>query len=711
MNARSLTVTASDSPRVLRVLLAALAALALACATALAGSAPALAAGCLNEKGESNEAVRAEANSTQLAQCRAYELVSPQYTAGVGVSWGIGAGSAPDGEAAQFMSVGGFAGAGNNYAFNWYIARRGKEGWKTSWVGLPATVIQGEPEGTNISFDLTKGLMREHSFNEVKDSLFVSDDLAAAPVFSLAEPTGFREIPGEQRELVGVTGLKVIPENIGEVVGGNPDFSHVVIGQPIGKVERLYDLAGVGGPAPEPSPRIVNIVPGTKESVLPGTSGLGASQGVGAGSQFHAISNDGSEIFFTSAGVSYVRVNQSRTLPLGGGFFAASEDGSKVFVGSGGLYMDVIDSEPGHEGVTRKITIARNAQSNIYLRSSDDGSHVYFDSTGVLAANENENNEKAVLGAHNLYVYDTVTEKAAFIAQALPGTNANGLFEAQVNGCPSRELGESGEPGCEGGRFFVFATTAKITPDDTSGAQQVFEYDAGSGSHPPTLVRVSIGEGGYADNGNEGATGASIVAPEYAPTSAAKATALAEDSTRALSDDGSTVVFETARALSPRAVNGLADVYEYHEGRVGLISTGHSLTPDSGFEAQPTIAPSGRDIFFMTTENVVPQDSDGLMSLYDARIDGGFPPPAVEEGGCTGDSCQGPPSVPNLLGAGASATFSGLGNPAPPAPTPAVKPKPKFKPKACKKGYVKKKSRCVKRSKAKKAGNDRRTKQ
>ena len=57
--------------------------------------------------------------------------------------------------------------------------------------------------------------------------------------------------------------------------------------------------------------------------------------------------------------------------------------------------------------------------------------------------------------------------------------------------------------------------------------------------------------------------------------------------TRAVSDDGSTVVFSTSGALSPRAVNDLqsqssppVDVYEWHEGAVSLISTGHSLTSD-----------------------------------------------------------------------------------------------------------------------------------
>ena len=695
MNARSLTVTASDSSPRGRVLLGALTALALACAMALVGSAPALAAECLNEKGESNEALRSEASSTQLPQCRTYELVSPPYTQDRGVVPGGWGGAAPGGEAANFFSFGAFAGAGSNYGLSWYIARRGSKGWKTSWVGLPATTIQGEAEGTNISFDLTKAVVREHGFDEVKDSLFVSDNLAAAPAFSFTEATGFRETS---------------PGNVeyGENVGESPDLSHVIV-EPFFGVGRLSELAGVGGPAPEPPPQTVNLGPGGIElgprCHFPGDEGSTSS------SKFHSVSNDGAEVFFGCGAVSYVRVvrvNGSRTLNLGEEvFLGASEDGSKVFLsgGGGGLYMDVIDSEPGHETetVTKKVLLTPGSPAG-YLRSSDDGSHVYFNSTGVFAKNVNENKEKAEAGKENLYVYDTVTEKTAFIAQALPGGKASwGIgLEAQVNGCPSTELGETKAPGCEAGRFFVFATSAKITPDDTGSAQQVFEYDAQSGR----LVRVSLGEGGYGNNGNAGAAGATIAVPSNELSFASPSQTQAETATRALSDDGSTVVFTSARALSPRAVNGWPDVYEYHEGQVGLISTGHSLTPD----LHAAIVPSGRDIFFMTSENVVPQDSDGLPSLYDARIDGGFPAPPVPEGGCTGDSCQGPPSVPELLGAGASATFSGLGNPTPPAPTPAVKPKAK----PCKKGYVKKRGKCVKKPKPKKkatkSSHNRRTK-
>ena len=699
MNARRLTVTASTSSPRGRVLLGALAALALVCATALAGSAPALAAECLNEKEESNESLRSEENSTLLPQCRAYEMVSPPYTTDAGLVFGFGDDPAPDGEAALFASTGAFADAGSNFGFlNLYIARRVKEvGWKTSWVGLPSTTTRAESNGTNISFDLTKELVRDENYSEHKGDLFVSDDLAAAPAFSFTKVTAYRELPPF---VYGVGRVF-----FGEDDGTSADFSHVVVDQSYeggAGSTTLYDLAGVGGPAPEPKPQPVGIRPGSKE-ILPGESRLGG--GGGGGSEFHAISNDGSEIFFTNGGTSYVRVKDSNTLALGGLFLGASEDGTKVFLaGAGGrLFMDLIGREPGHEVVTRKVAVAPAGQSNTYLRSGDDGSHVYFNSTAVLGEPyQNENKEKAEAGKENLYVYDTLTEKAAFITQAVPGRSKVGRDEreAQVNGCPSAELKETEEPGCEGGRYFVFATSAKITPDDSSPAEQVFEYDARSGR----LARVSIGEDGYGENGNEGAAGATIAAPAYVANGSFMSLELAEGETRAVSDDGSTVVFSTAQALSPRAVNDQQsgqspqDVYEYHEGRVGLISTGHSPSSD----LWPVIAPSGRDIFFMTREDVVPQDSDGLLSLYDARIDGGFPPPAVKEGGCTGDSCQGPPSVPNLLGAPASATFSGLGNPVPATPTPTVKPKPKAKPKACKKGYVKKRGKCVKKPKPKK---------
>ncbi len=655
--------------------------LALVCAVGSRGAAEAVAA-C------PNEALRAEARSTQLPECRAYELVSPVDTADSGVLYFDGV--APDGEAAEFISAGGFAGIGSEYAFNHYIARWSSQGWVTSWVGVPAA-LRGLVSGMTSSFDLTKQVVRVQFLAGAQagtTGLFFSKNLAEAPAFSFEELSEYGNIPHPKR----------VADGINQPTDESPDFSHIII--PDTEVisgNQLYELAGVGGSAPVV--RTVSIEPPPNEGLM--DAGLGNGEGR-LDSVFHAISNDGEEIFFTS-GMSYVRVNGTETLALGGLFEGASGSGAKVFLESAGgeLFMDVIDSESGQKAVTERVAIAPAGDSNTYLRSSDDGSHLYFLSTGVLAANENENGEKAEGGEENLYVYDTVTEKAAFIARAVPGGNS-GEIEAQCSGCPSRELGETEESGCEGGRFFVFATTAHITPGDAAKSAQVFEYDASSGK----LVRVSTGEEGYVENGNGNVRGASIAVPEYGATGNVAQAGLFEMNTRAVSDDGSTVVFSTSGALSPRAVNDLqsqssppVDVYEWHEGTVSLISTGHSLTSDE----QATVTPSGRDIFFVSTEGILPQDSDGLASLYDARIGGGFLAPSIPAGGCKGDSCQGPPSVPSLLGEGGSATFSGLGNLPPPAPTSVgtVKAKPRH----CGKGYVKRKGRCVRRAKTKKAGH------
>ncbi len=695
MNARSLTVTASDSSPRGRVLLGALTALALACATALAGSAPALAAesscAALKEpKLKEEEQVRAESRSTQLPQCRVYEMVSPVDTQNSGVR--SFAGAAPDGEAAEFISQGAFAGAQSATHTPTYIARRVENvGWQTAAVTIPGT-LGGISNTTATSYDLTKQLA-EVIFQKGKKAgvcgMFLSGDLLAAPALTYVELSDW-----PSRGQIFPCAASIEDES--------PNFAHVLFHR--GNNGPLVEVSGAGGPAE--AERTVSIVEG---KTVGGVAGTGKGQG---GTLFHAISNDGSVIFFSGGyGVSYARVNGSETLPLGGLFLGASEDGSKVFLKGAGeeLYMDEIDSEPGSEGVTAKVSISQSARA-LYVRSGDDGSHVYFVSKSVLAVlakTKNENEEEAKAGEWNLYVYDTVSKETDFIARTLPGGSESQIgeglhVEAQVNGCPSAELKETEEPGCEGGRFFVFTTAAHITPGDTAAGRQVFEYDANTGR----LARVSTGEGGYANNGNGNALGASIAPFEPAANYGDPQPELFEENARAVSDDGSTVVFSSSGALSPRAVNDLqpqqpgpVDVYESHDGRVSLISTGHSLTSDE----QPAITHSGRDVFFTSTEDILPQKSDGLEGLFDARIEGGFPAALVEEGGCNGDACQGPPSVPNLLAAPASATFSGLGNPAPPAPIPTVKPKPKSKPKACKKGYVKKKNKCVKAKKKHKA--------
>ncbi len=326
-------------------------------------------------------------------------------------------------------------------------------------------------------------------------------------------------------------------------------------------------------------------------------------------------------------------------------FLAASADGSKAFVDGAGnqLLMDVIDGESGGEAISEVVPITPPGVEGAFVVSSDDGSHVYFASAAVLAGANASTGSSPQAGADNLYVYDTVTRTTAFIAVA----GVDGVVGSAAEGPEAQTTPD--------GRFLVFVTSARLTPDDVDTAADVYRYDAETGG----LVRVSLGEGSRDDNGNNDAFDASIAPTPETNVTELTAVATWRLDTRAISDDGSTVVFSSAEPLSSRAVNGDMNVYVWHEGRVGMISTGLSQSNDEN----PVVSQTGRDVFFETAQSILPQDSDGLLDIYDARIGGGFPEPPVPAGGCSGDTCQGPPSVPSLLGAPASATFSGLGNP------------------------------------------------
>ena len=143
------------------------------------------------------------------------------------------------------------------------------------------------------------------------------------------------------------------------------------------------------------------------------------------------------------------------------------------------------------------------------------------------------------------------------------------------------------------------------------------------------------------------------------------------------------------------------DVYEWENGRVYLISSGQG-TFGSTFVGASS---NGDDVFITTTDHLAPQDIESATQIYDARVDGGFPYRPFTTG-CNSGQCQGPQTPAPVFGAPASATFVGLGNPVSAASALAVKAKAK----KCKRGFVKKKNKCVRKKKsktAKRAGGDR----
>ncbi len=189
----------------------------------------------------------------------------------------------------------------------------------------------------------------------------------------------------------------------------------------------------------------------------------------------------------------------------------------------------------------------------------------------------------------------------------------------------------------------------------------------------------------------------------------------------------------------PQDVNNQVDVYEFEPpntapepppydscttgsstyrsatgGCVNLISSGTSHQESGFYDASA----NGDDVFFMTSESLVPQDPGGARSIYDAHVCGAEGVPCTQAvaslAECTTtDACRAAPAPqPGIFGAPASATFSGPGNLAPAV----VVKKVTQKTVRCRKNFVKNnKGKCVKKSKkkktkAKRASNNRRTK-
>jgi hypothetical protein len=373
-------------------------------------------------------------------------------------------------------------------------------------------------------------------------------------------------------------------------------------------------------------------------------------------------------------------------------FQGADEQGTRVFFtttqaltgedtdNGNDLYMATIGCAAGNPGcrvAEREVTSLAQvshggepAEVQGVVRLAADGSRVYFVARGVLTSEGPKNPQaqgaqpQPLKGADNLYVYDSTTGETAFVADLCSGPGSSGVMSEDLR-CPgdleaenkddTRLWLQGGESqSTPDGRFLVFSTYARLLKSDTDNAKDVYRYDAQSG----VLDRVSLGEGGHSGNGN---AEDSVQEPARADATIARGTtggsadSQYEMYTRAISEDGSRIVFETAEPLSLAATNHVANIYEWHEqegwseGRVSLISSGSSLSSD----CCAVISPSGGDIFFVTFQGLVGQDIDGIADIYDAHECTAqapcFPPLPAERQQCSSDACHGPLTSPAPL--------------------------------------------------------------
>jgi hypothetical protein len=229
---------------------------------------------------------------------------------------------------------------------------------------------------------------------------------------------------------------------------------------------------------------------------------------------------------------------------------------------------------------------------------SEGGERVYFRATGEIIPGESTPGEKLFMadsgGVHLVAV-------ASFPASAEVQLSANG------------------------GRA-LFVTETKIGAD-TDSQGDAFLYDAAAGS----LTRLSTGPAG--GNGEQAVR---IAAP--APVDRHE---FEFGNTRpyyAITGAGDRAFFQTDESLLAEDTNGVADVYEWTNGQLGLVSPGNQpLRSDFGGASR-----DGRTVVFATNASLVGRDNDGeSRDLYAARLEGGFAEPSPAPG-CDASSCPVP---------------------------------------------------------------------
>jgi hypothetical protein len=504
----------------------------------------------------------------------------------------------------------------------------------------------------------------------------------------------------------------------------------------------MYEIAGLGTESPrlrlvnvDNGGNELELSIASGEGPLLGDSG----EGVYNGTNYHAISESGRTVFLTAtphAGVATVyarihceagssptckednegygageRSNESletvavsnpspsgcenpdthaqecvHPAPKPAAFQGASADGSKVFFTTEqelvpadtdetyDLYeYDFKKREKGENPLTliSKGTEAPKTYQDVagVVRTSSDGSHVYFTATAVLTTVPNKNGEAAQAGNTNLYGYDTETDQIKFVAQvssALAG-------EDEISHDTERHAQTTPD-----GRYLVFSAPGPLldTGDTNGTAQAVYRYDFQTEevtwiSHPapgftPTNEKEPALVSPMFDAGNGGFAGGSPGGSE----------ADSEDWNRAISENGEYIIFTTAERLQADDEDNALNVYEWHNGTVGKISTGDA--EKLGRQPAATMSASGSDIFFFSSTQLVGQDTDDLVDIYDARVDGGFPAPAHEPS-CSGEACQPSAGALPSFGPTASSLSAPGGNLTARAGTLAlvtVKPKP-----------------------------------
>lgn len=576
-----------------------------------------------------NDAVRV-GPSALLPDCRAYELVTPPDTNGRPVR---GTGfegdrfptlqASPLGDAVSFMLEGGvlpgMEGVGGLDG-DPYKATRGASGWTTEAAG---------PSGEEAS------VVQPGSVSPDQGHSFWLGRGAGSAVIEGGE-TRYVRYPTGQSALIGRGSLGTDPRAKGELITENA--THIVFqtenfgGDIAQQLEPNAPPTGTHAVYDRTPDGVTHVV-----SLLPGD----ITPAAGENADYRGSSADGKGIAFTIGSTLYLRKDNAVTYEVGESvtFAGVSEGGERVYYVKGG---DIYAFDTATESDVRFTEVGNATVVNV----APDGTRVYFVTTkAILGGGQNPNGAFAKVGQQNLYLSED--GDITFV-----GTVTTRDVEGEVDGPTGFQLDGLGlwtqaieqpvkDPSrlTPDGSVLLFQSRANLDGYDPGGFPQVYRYDMVADrldciSCIPTLVSAD--------------GGATLVSSSLVQSARTEAPNSLSGFVPNVTPDGKRAFFQSREALVSTDVNGVQDVYEWEEQGVGsckreggcvyLISSGRSARDNFLFGHSR----SGDDVFFTTNDVLTGFDLGATTSVYDARVNGGFPEEDPEI--CLGEGCR--PNMP-----------------------------------------------------------------
>jgi hypothetical protein len=533
---------------------------------------------------------------------RAWELVTPPGS--VSARPTLAKAIAHSGNRIAYITSGSLPGATFGGLITYNMATRGPAGWANEPLAFPRI------ESVSALFEYDRPVAFD---SELTTSIWMN---------ALTSPSGVIEGRGLFRSQPGGGYTLLANMGDGQFRAGSGDLQRLVFSSPAHLLpadaartegSSLYELAGS-------SLRLVDV------------DDSGALLSACAANSFDrtGISRDGLRIFFASqvpCGSTqriYLRANGETTevsasqctRPDCGPaqdviFVGATPSGSEAFLVTG---QQLTDGDEDENLDLYRYDVASGALSLLStpkppvlpaaqvddepVRVSDDGSRVYFLSFGSLVPGKG-----AESSPPSIYLADG----GGLHFVTLSNQESDNRFEI------SRD-----------GRYALFETPEALVAEDTDARADLYRYDALTEAY--TLITAGPGDRGNGPFDVELPRSKAVSSHDFG----------------VLSDDGRRVVFETAEQLVPQDGNEKADVYEWVDGDLGLVSAG-----TAGYPANLIgMTPDGGTVLFQTNATLLGRDRDAEdRDFYAARIGGGFAEPSVPPD-CEEMGCEAAPRAP-----------------------------------------------------------------